>query len=97
MTQLNIIELIKLNPSITQKEMATSLDLTRDTIKYNIALLKKFNILLREGSTKKGKWIIKLTPFIQSPLQTLEDTKHGKNLSKTFDTVDEMFEDLDKN
>lgn len=96
LTQLNIIKLIKQNPSITQKEMATSLDLTRDTIKYNISLLKKLNVLSREGSTKKGRWIIKLTPFNYSTLQALVDTKNGKNLSRSFDTVDEMFEDLDK-
>ncbi len=29
-------------------------------------------------------------------MQALEDTKNGKNLSKAFDSVDEMFEELDK-
>ena len=96
LTQLNIIKLIKQNPSITQKEMATFLELTRDTIKYNISLLKNLNVLSREGSTKKGKWIIETEQFSQATLQALQDTKNGKNLSKTFDTVDEMFEDLDK-
>lgn len=29
-------------------------------------------------------------------MQTVEDTKNGKNLSKRFDSVDEMFKELDK-
>lgn len=57
--QQKIIELIKQRPSITQKEMANDLNLARDTIKYNITLLKKPNVISREGSTKKGKSIIK--------------------------------------
>ena len=29
-------------------------------------------------------------------IQAIEDTKNGKNLSKSFDSVDEMFEELEK-
>lgn len=29
-------------------------------------------------------------------LQSLEDTKNGKNLSRSYDSVDELFEDLNK-
>ena len=57
-TQLGIIRLIKDNPSITQKEIAKKLDITRDDIKYNINVLKEMNIIKREGSTKKGTWKI---------------------------------------
>lgn len=34
--------------------------------------------------------------FNKDTIQAIEDTKNGKNLSKTFDSVDEMFEELDK-
>ncbi len=56
--QLKIIELIKENNKITQIEMASFINVSRDVIKRNIAILKKENILEREGSTKKGRWII---------------------------------------
>ena len=57
-TQQNIIKLIKNNPSITQKELAKELKITRDGVKYNISVLKEMNIIIREGSTKKGNWKI---------------------------------------
>ena len=40
-TQEKILSLINKNPSITQVEMAKSLDLTRDGISYNIKILKE--------------------------------------------------------
>ena len=57
-TQKNIIKLIKNNPSITQKEIAKELKITRDGVKYNISVLKEMNIIIREGSNKKGNWKI---------------------------------------
>ena len=57
-TQIHIIKLIKENPSITQKEIAKELKMTRDGVKYNMNVLKEMRIISREGSTKKGKWKI---------------------------------------
>lgn len=57
-TQQNIIKLIKNKPSITQKEIAKELNITRDGVKYNINALKELGIVEREGSTKKGSWKI---------------------------------------
>ena len=57
-TQQNIIKLIKNQPSITQKELAKELNITRDGVKYNMNVLKELGIVLREGSTKKGNWKI---------------------------------------
>ena len=57
-TQIHIIKLIKENPSITQKEIAKELEMTRDGVKYNMNVLKEMSIISREGSTKKGKWKI---------------------------------------
>ena len=56
--QDKIIALIKQNPSITQKEMAKMLEISREKVKYHIAVLKENNIIIREGSTKKGFWKI---------------------------------------
>ena len=57
-TQQNIIRLIKNQPSITQKEIAKELNITRDGVKYNMNVLKELGIVVREGSTKKGNWKI---------------------------------------
>ena len=57
-TQDEIIKLIKQDPNITQKEMAKILKISREKVKYHIAVLKKTNIITREGSTKKGSWKI---------------------------------------
>lgn len=58
-TQEKILKLIKNNPNITQTQMATALDLTRDGISYNIKQMKDNGIIERIGATKNGKWIIK--------------------------------------
>ena len=56
--QNKIITLIKENSKITQKEMAEILEVKREKIKYNIAILKDMKIIEREGSYKTGKWKI---------------------------------------
>ena len=56
--QNKIVELIKQKPNITQKEMAKLLEISREKVKYHIAILKENNIITREGSTKKGNWKI---------------------------------------
>ena len=56
--QDKIIALIKKNPSITQKEIAKTLEISREKVKYHIAILKENNLIIREGSTKKGIWKI---------------------------------------
>lgn len=62
-TQEKIIELIKKNPSITQKDMAEKLKITRDGVSYNIKKLKENGIIKRIGSTKKGIWEVTKFPF----------------------------------
>lgn len=57
-SQEKILNLIKANSYITQKEMANVLGLTRDGIKYNIKMLVDKNIIKREGATKNGRWKI---------------------------------------
>lgn len=56
--QNKILNLIKQNPKITQMEIAKILGVSREKVKYNIAILKVNNILERIGSNKIGKWKI---------------------------------------
>lgn len=58
-TQRKILNLIKSNPSITQREMANKIGVAMPTIRKNIQILKNKDILIREGATKKGIWKIK--------------------------------------
>lgn len=60
-TQEKILNLIRDNTSITQKEMANILGMTRDGISYNIRILREKGILERIGSTKmvSGKYMIR--------------------------------------
>lgn len=58
-TQVKILDLIRKNPEITQKEMAERIELSEAAIKKNISILQDKEIILRKGARKKGKWIIK--------------------------------------
>ena len=56
--QNKILTLIKQKPKITQIEIAKILGVSREKVKYNIAILKVNNILERIGSNKIGEWKI---------------------------------------
>lgn len=56
--QRKIIELIKENNSITQTQIADTLNVSRRTISTDIEYLKNNNIISRVGSTKDGFWKI---------------------------------------
>ena len=57
-TQMKILELMKENQYITRNELAEKIGITPDGIKYHLDLLRKKEIIKREGSTKKGCWKI---------------------------------------
>jgi ATP-dependent DNA helicase RecG len=54
-----ILNLIKGNPSITRKELATHLHLTMKGIDWNLSKLKKEGRLKRIGPDKGGYWEVK--------------------------------------
>ncbi|HQP64584.1 MAG TPA: Fic family protein [Bacteroidales bacterium] len=56
--QAGIIDLIRIDSSVTTDDLARKICVSSKTIKRDIAVLKQQGILLREGSDKKGKWII---------------------------------------
>ncbi|MBL0707847.1 MAG: winged helix-turn-helix transcriptional regulator [Sulfurimonas sp.] len=57
-TRVEIVEQIKKNPNITNKELASALDLTIKAIEWQMKKLKDEKILKRVGSTKSGYWEI---------------------------------------
>lgn len=57
-TQERILVAIQAKPEVTQKELAQTIGITLDGIKYHIKNMTKLVIIKHEGSTKSGKWII---------------------------------------
>lgn len=57
--QMKILKIIKSNPTITVKQISECIDeIKYDAVRWNIAELKKKNIIERKGTTRKGIWII---------------------------------------
>ena len=57
-TKERILVAIQAKPEVTQKELAQTIGITLDGIKYHIKNMTKLGIIKHEGSTKSGKWII---------------------------------------
>ena len=55
-----ILNLIKLKPSITQQEMAKALGWNLASVKYYITKLKDRKVLERQGSSQKGMWKVQI-------------------------------------
>ena len=53
-----IFELIENNPYLNMEEIAGVIGLSRVGVKYHIDKLKVKGIIKREGSKKKGKWVM---------------------------------------
>ncbi len=58
--QEKVVSLIRRNPSITQTAIARQLGISRSGVRYIMDQLQQKGMLHREGSTKKGKWILTL-------------------------------------
>lgn len=56
--EIEILNLIRMQPSITQKEMANALGWNLSSVKYYITKLKEKEYLTRQGSSQKGKWMV---------------------------------------
>lgn len=57
-TEKKLINLIKGNPSITMREMASNSGLSKSGVQYILNQLRDRGVVIREGSKRKGKWII---------------------------------------
>ena len=81
---------IRVEPSVKQKAEKTLNDL-------GLSITEAINVFLNQVILNDGiPFEIKKPKFNKATIQAIEDTKSGKNLSKTFDNVDEMFKELDK-
>lgn len=58
-TQEKILGILQLNPTFTLSEVSGLLGLTRDGVKKSADKLRAEGRLIREGSTKAGRWIVK--------------------------------------
>ncbi len=56
--QEEIVEIIRSNPHVTRKELASLLDSTPYSIKYHLRQLTANGIIKHEGLTKVGKWVV---------------------------------------
>ena len=56
--ELQLIDVIRQNPSLTYKAYGEKLSVSQATIKRLVAKLKENGSIRREGSQRKGTWII---------------------------------------
>lgn len=53
-----ILNMMRRNPSVTAMLIAQELQLSLRSIQRYISSLRKKGLIIREGSTKRGKWIV---------------------------------------
>ncbi len=81
---------IRIEPIVKQRAEETLSDL-------GLSITEAINVFLNQVILNDGiPFEIRKPKFNKETIQAIEDTKNGKNLSKTFDSVDEMFQELDK-
>ena len=81
---------IRVEPDVKIKAEETLNDLV-------LSITEAVNVFLNQVILHDGiPFKIEKPKYNKETIQAMEDVKSGKNLSKTFDSVDEMFEELDK-
>ena len=58
--QKRICELIADNPSISAKQMSEVLSVARRTVERDLAAMQKMGVLVREGNTSAGRWVLRV-------------------------------------
>ncbi len=56
--ELRMLTLILENPTVSSTDLATSLSMTRDTAKEYLGRLKQKKAVVRERSTRAGRWVV---------------------------------------
>ena len=56
---LKNVELMRENPSITNAELVSELGMSRSGVSKQIAKLKAEGVIEREGSDKRGYWVVR--------------------------------------
>ncbi len=81
---------VRVEPRVKEKAEETLKDL-------GLSITEAINVFLNQVILNDGiPFEIRKPKYNKETIQAMEDTKNGKNLSKIFDNVDEMFEELDK-
>ena len=81
---------IRLDPSVKARAEETLNDL-------GLSITEADNVFLNQVNIQYGIPIkIEKPKNNKETTQAIKDVKNGKNLSKAFNSVDEMFEELDK-
>ncbi len=81
---------IRVEPSVKQRAEKTLNDL-------GLSITEAINVFLNQVILNDGiPFEIRKPKFNKETIQAIEDTKKGKNLSKTFDNVEDMFKELEK-
>ena len=58
-TEETILKLLKKESTLTQREIADRLSMNQNTVKYYIRKMQRNGMIVREGTSRKGEWIIK--------------------------------------
>ena len=81
---------IRVKPDVKAKAEQTLRDL-------GLSITEAVNVFLNQVILQEGiPFKIEKPRFNKETLQAMEDVKNNKNLSKTFDSIEDMFEELDK-
>lgn len=56
--EFRLIEVIRRNPEMTQKDLGEKLSVSASTVKRILMKMKQEGKVIREGSNRKGKWIL---------------------------------------
>ena len=93
---------IRVEPNVKQRAEETTYSYTKighiDNLNdLGLSITEAINVFLNQVILNDGiPFEIRKPKYNKQTIQAIEDTKNGKNLSKTFDSIDEMFEELDK-
>ena len=53
------------NPSISAKQMSVVLSVTQRTVERDLAAMQKMGVLVREGDTSAGRWVLQINIKIE--------------------------------
>lgn len=80
---------IRVKPEVKEKVEQTLEEL-------GLSITEAVNVFLNQVILQEGiPFRIEKPKYNRETILTLEDVKKGKNISKTFDTAEEMFKELD--
>ena len=55
-----ILDILIENPTITQTQLMEIMNLTRKQVQKDMKELQKEGVLVREGTNRSGRWVVKL-------------------------------------